>query len=49
MLTGIGETLHRTIEKAVCLATRLDAALVVAQINCVRVSGLILKNHSWYE
>ena len=25
---GIGETLHRIIGKAVCLATRLDAALV---------------------
>jgi len=25
---GIGETLHRIVEKAVCLATRLDAALV---------------------
>ena len=25
---GIGETLHRMIGKAVCLATRLDAALV---------------------
>jgi len=25
---GIGETLHRVIEKAVCLATHLDAALV---------------------
>ena len=35
MLTGIGETLHRIIGKAVCLATRFDVTLVVAQINCV--------------
>ena len=35
MLIGIGEILHRIIGKAVYLATRLDVALVVAQINCL--------------
>ena len=35
MLIGIGETLHRIIGKAVCLATHLDVTFVVAQINCV--------------
>ena len=35
MLIEISEILHRIIGKAVCLATHLDVALVVAQINCV--------------
>ena len=35
MLIGIGETLHRIIGKAACLATHFDVTLVVAQINCV--------------
>ena len=41
---GIGETLHRIIGRAVCLATRLDATLVCSsQTNCVRVFRLVLR------
>ena len=35
MLIEIGEIPHRIIGKAVCLATHLNVALVVAQNNCV--------------
>ena len=50
MPIGIGETLRRVIGKTICMATRLDAALVCDSDQlCVGLQAGVKRGHSCYE